>query len=94
MIKLVLQQEERYIYSENALNARSVQLTSISEMQDEDEENSEEEENKETDTKENCTYGMSEETQHMLLEPTNSVGNSLPPDLSPRYGYIRHVYHS
>lgn len=54
-------------------------------MQDEEDDSSEEDEQqKENGAKENCTFNMEDNKPHMLLEATNSVGNSLPPDLSPR----------
>lgn len=78
-------QEESYAYCDLALNSRPVQLTSISEIQgEEDEDTSEDEQQKENGAKENCTFGLDDDKQHIILEATNSVGNSLPPDLSPR----------
>ncbi|XP_071822601.1 voltage-gated inwardly rectifying potassium channel KCNH3-like isoform X2 [Apostichopus japonicus] len=77
--------EESYAYCDLALNSRPVQLTSISEIQgEEDEDTSEDEQQKENGAKENCTFGLDDDKQHIILEATNSVGNSLPPDLSPR----------
>eukprot|EP00057_Strongylocentrotus_purpuratus_P019181 XP_011673655.1 PREDICTED: potassium voltage-gated channel subfamily H member 8 isoform X3 [Strongylocentrotus purpuratus] len=72
--------EEKYSYCETNNSERNTRLTSISEVRDEDEVGtSKQTRDSSTDTGED---GM--ENRHMLLDVSNSIATSVPPDLSPR----------
>nr|XP_054749999.1 potassium voltage-gated channel subfamily H member 8-like [Lytechinus pictus] len=72
--------EEKYSYCETNNSGRNTRLTSISEVRDEDEVGtSKQTRDSSTDTGED---GM--ENRHMLLDVSNSIATSVPPDLSPR----------
>ncbi|XP_071493337.1 voltage-gated delayed rectifier potassium channel KCNH8-like [Diadema antillarum] len=71
---------EKYSYCETNNSGRNTRLTSISEVRDEEEVGtSKQMKDSSTDTGEDNM-----ENRHMLLEVSNSVATSVPPDLSPR----------
>ena len=72
--------EEKYSYCDTNNSGRNTRLTSISEVRDEDDVGtSKQMKDSSTDTGEDNM-----ENKHLLLDVSNSVSTTVPPDLSPR----------